>query len=396
MKGFSPSTFRPGRAGWTGRIAAIFLAGFCLAALPRLGAQVPVWKGAGDGLSSAQHELEGPWSVSIVRIERTNTMLRLRPMLAFGDRIGLNTLSEQVDLVPREAGRVLAAINGDFYATENEVLPGDPRGLLIQEGALVSGPVARDCLWITPDGAPRIGTVRSQFTVQAGDSAPESFLLNTDYDGGESVVYTSAARDAIGEDARRGWIVRPANGSVWPEFGPGRRFEGVVQGRMESGKPGPGPAELLIAPSQELRSLLKPGVRVVVSTATEPQLAGVRTAIGGGPALVRRGEVLDIRVNKARERHPRSALGWNETHLFLVAVDGRQPGHSVGMTLPELAAYLQRIGCTEAVNLDGGGSTELILRGRILNSPCYGHERRTASGLAVLLSEPKGSGAKSP
>jgi hypothetical protein len=368
----------------------------CLFAGTDLGAQAPDWRASGDGLSSAQHELEGPWSVSIVRIERTNTMLRLRPMLAFGDRIGLNTLSEQVDLVPSGAGRVLAAINGDFYTTEHEVLPGDPRGLLIQDGLLVSGPVARDCFWVAQDGTPRIGTVRSRFTVQAGDSAPETFGLNTDYDGGESVVYTAAARESLGEDARRGWIVRPADGKAWPEFGPGRRFEGVVRGRLESGRSGPGADELLLAPSQELRPHIKAGARIVVSTATDPQLSGVRTAIGGGPALVRQGEVLDIRVNKARERHPRSALGWNETHLFLVAVDGRQPGHSVGMTLPELAAYLQRIGCTEAVNLDGGGSTELILRGRILNSPCYGHERRTASGLAVLLSEPRGSGAKSP
>jgi exopolysaccharide biosynthesis protein len=92
---------------------------------------------------------------------------------------------------------------------------------------------------------------------------------------------------------------------------------------------------------------------------------------------------------KSNERHPRSALGWNAQYYFLVVVDGRQPDFSDGMTLTELARYLVRLGCEEAMNLDGGGSTELWLRGRILNRPCYGHERRTATGLAVVRTEPR-------
>jgi exopolysaccharide biosynthesis protein len=54
------------------------------------------------------------------------------------------------------------------------------------------------------------------------------------------------------------------------------------------------------------------------------------------------------------------------------------------MTLAELSDFLIGLGCQEAINLDGGGSTELILGDQILNSPCYGRERSTASGLLVV------------
>ena len=84
------------------------------------------------------------------------------------------------------------------------------------------------------------------------------------------------------------------------------------------------------------------------------------------------------------ERHPRSAVGFNQTHIFLVEVDGRQRGLSVGMTLEELGAYMAGIGCDEAINLDGGGSATFWYRGRVVNSPCDGSERPVANGLIVL------------
>ncbi|MBN2321398.1 MAG: phosphodiester glycosidase family protein [Acidobacteria bacterium] len=74
--------------------------------------------------------------------------------------------------------------------------------------------------------------------------------------------------------------------------------------------------------------------------------------------------------------HPRTALGFDDSSawLLLVVVDGRQPGFSEGVTLYELALILQSEGCTQSVNLDGGGSSILLIREsneevRALNSP---------------------------
>jgi exopolysaccharide biosynthesis protein len=76
-------------------------------------------------------------------------------------------------------------------------------------------------------------------------------------------------------------------------------------------------------------------------------------------------------------------MGWNKTHYFLVEVDGRQK-ISAGMTFPELAAYMVKIGCEEAINLDGGGSATIWVYGSVMNSPSEGRERPAANGLVVV------------
>ena len=74
----------------------------------------------------------------------------------------------------------------------------------------------------------------------------------------------------------------------------------------------------------------------------------------------------------------------------MVEVDGRQLDDSVGMTFPELAAYMLKLGCTEAMNFDGGGSATMWAFGRVQNSPSEGQERPSPNSLIVVK---KNSGA---
>jgi exopolysaccharide biosynthesis protein len=146
-----------------------------------------------------------------------------------------------------------------------------------------------------------------------------------------------------------------------------------------------GPALLKTTP------VIEPGAEFSISTVTEPSLRGVRTAISGGPILVRRAKRQRFKApdsdsyefSSVVERHPRSAIGWNENYFFLVTVDGRQKGVSAGMTLDELATYLVELGCQEAMNLDGGGSATLWYDGKVRNHPCDGYEREVANSLIV-------------
>jgi exopolysaccharide biosynthesis protein len=85
-----------------------------------------------------------------------------------------------------------------------------------------------------------------------------------------------------------------------------------------------------------------------------------------------------------RERHPRTAMGWDDQYYYLVEVDGRQKRLSNGMTLNELADFLIGMGCKEAVNFDGGGSSMFWCNGRVVNSPCDKKEREIANALVVL------------
>ncbi len=78
------------------------------------------------------------------------------------------------------------------------------------------------------------------------------------------------------------------------------------------------------------------------------------------------------------------AIGWNEKYLFLVEVDGRQKRLSVGMTLEDLAKFLVKLGCNDAMNFDGGGSATLWFDGQVRNSPCDRMEREIANCLVIV------------
>jgi exopolysaccharide biosynthesis protein len=120
-----------------------------------------------------------------------------------------------------------------------------------------------------------------------------------------------------------------------------------------------------------------------LSTETQPDLRNISTGLGGGPALLKGGQPTQYQSSDAR--HPRSAIGWNDQFLFLVQVDGRQPGISVGMTLGELGTYIAGLGCTEVLNLDGGGSSTLWARGQVMNIPCEGSERPMGNALLISV-----------
>ena len=89
----------------------------------------------------------------------------------------------------------------------------------------------------------------------------------------------------------------------------------------------------------------------------------VRWAVAGFEALVMAGQEVPV---DGRARHPRTAVGLDVTgrRMWWVVVDGRRPGYSEGMTLRELASWMRKRGCHEAVNLDGGGSSVLLMRDR--------------------------------
>jgi exopolysaccharide biosynthesis protein len=113
--------------------------------------------------------------------------------------------------------------------------------------------------------------------------------------------------------------------------------------------------------------------------------------VGGFPLLLHEGhQVGDLEVASrpsfAAARHPRTAVGYDAdgNQLWVMVVDGRQPGHSDGMTLPELTVALQAMGVEEALNLDGGGSTVMVLEGEAVSSPSDAQgERPVVNALAV-------------
>lgn len=114
-----------------------------------------------------------------------------------------------------------------------------------------------------------------------------------------------------------------------------------------------------------------------------------------GPVLVISGETVDLGKNAFNDnRHPRSAVGITaDQHLILLTVDGRN-ARAHGVSLHELAFLLKVLGVSDALNLDGGGSTTLYIRGEgesgVVNYPSdnklfdHGGERKAANAILVF------------
>lgn len=129
---------------------------------------------------------------------------------------------------------------------------------------------------------------------------------------------------------------------------------------------------VLVGPKSQLGKLF--GAEYVdVRINTNPKWENVQHIISGGPYLIKNNEIfIDMTAQKLQAiggRNPRTAVGYTkDDDLILVAVDGRE-GSSVGLTLVELASFMKSLGCTNAINLDGGGSTVMYVNGQIVNRP---------------------------
>jgi Phosphodiester glycosidase len=113
---------------------------------------------------------------------------------------------------------------------------------------------------------------------------------------------------------------------------------------------------------------------------------GVLDTLGGNTRLVRSGRnVAPNGSGYPYTRNPRTGVGKTAAgKVLLVTVDGRQPGYSVGMTFVEFGRLFIRLGASDAMNLDGGGSTEMVVNGEVKNRPSGGHERPQPNALLVL------------
>lgn len=134
------------------------------------------------------------------------------------------------------------------------------------------------------------------------------------------------------------------------------------------------PAEgfVVVGPAQQLDKI-KNDRRIKFEVSTIPNWNNVNHIISGGPYLVKDSQVYvdtaEQKLGAIGGRNPRTAVGYTaDNHLIIVTVDGREKS-SVGMTLYELANFMKSIGCYNAMNLDGGGSTVLYVNGKVVNHP---------------------------
>lgn len=328
----------------------------------------------------------GPWSVHVFKAELNRPDLELHTTLGKSPKLGVNTVAAQMKLLMEQGREPLAAVNGDFFDT-SESYQGAPRDLQITDGQLISAPSGHTCFWLDGQGKPQMTNLISNCHVTSPDGKATPFNLNQARPNDGAVLYTpvlTSTHTSGGVEL----ILERKPGCNWLPLKAGEKYQARVKEVRTTGDT-PIPADsLVLSLGPKLAGwpgTIKAGSVLELSTDMIPGVSNIKTAVGGGPVLVRDGK--PGHWGGLQLRNPRTAVGWNQKYLFLVEVDGRQRISS-GMTFPELADYLVKLGCDNAMNLDGGGSSTLWALGSVRNSPSEGHERQSANNLVVLKTKP--------
>lgn len=118
----------------------------------------------------------------------------------------------------------------------------------------------------------------------------------------------------------------------------------------------------------------------------------VKQAVSGGPYLVKNGTIFIDKQHFTSsllwKKEPRTAVGFTKAgNLIFITVDGRYENHSQGATLPELAKLMLDYGAVEAINLDGGSSTQMVINGKIVNKPVVKGGSKVNNALVIKIKE---------
>jgi hypothetical protein len=288
---------------------------------------------------------------------------------------------------------VAGGVNADFFLFAP---PGVPQGAHVQDGRVIAGPAARPTLALDSTGTPWIGVLRTGGRVAVGG---ESVPLDGWNRGSAAGVALFDRTWGARTDSMPGRLLVAARVLGDPRAA---TLTVVVAG-VDSGATAAIPEHgvvLAVGPrAPEALRARAAALRVGADTLrVERALApvGPRQVVGGLPVLMRDGAIDPIVDSSGaasfRGANPRTAVGIGAggRRLLLVTVDGRQAGYSTGTSLRETAELMRALGARDAINLDGGGSTTMVVRDaaggfRIANRPSdAAGERPVANALAVV------------
>ena len=355
----------------------------------------------------------GPWIINVLRIDLRRSGIEIKTARAHAQLRSRERLSDMVKRAEAAGTVVVAAINADFFNLKS----GESENNQVIDGEWWKGVKVTDSPYDT------FRNPHAQFGV---DSARRPMIDRFQFDG-IALTRTAAipliALNAIPTGPQEGAaFYTPRFGATAPVIGPvdsskhaveavftaaGHRQDTALYVRRgvaakAGGSAIPADGAVLTAYGPRSKDIIAIGdgetLKVVLGAATAvARPVPFAQLVGGWPQIIRDG--VNIAGNaaategalssNAEVRHPRSAIGFSKDSatLFLVVVDGRSR-QSVGMTLLELADYMRSLGAYHALNFDGGGSSTMIVLGKIVNAPSDVTLEREI-GNAVLITRPK-------
>ncbi|HHU56570.1 MAG TPA: phosphodiester glycosidase family protein [Acholeplasmataceae bacterium] len=299
--------------------------------------------------------------------------------------------------------RVIAAINGDFFdiqATKN--FPRTPSGMHVSGGNFYKSS-ATNTVGFKNDGSdkPLLGNVKAERTAKMQlDIYNENNEIIKEFEidkinespGANEIAIYFAVRDAnkkpIAINVENGFIVENADYAL-PHSETDFYGLGTIS-KVGSETLGDGQFAI-VSNNQELTEALAVGVKIRAQYEFVGAFEGIEDAIGVGETILYNGE----RKGSDTVRHPRTMVGVREDGtIIMTVVDGRQGSKNMyGATSYEMAAILKHYGAVEGYNLDGGGSSTMVILKDgeyvVMNSPSDGYERSDSNCILITAKIPE-------
>lgn len=341
---------------------------------------------------ASKDELTGPWFINVLRIDLSRATLKI--VHALDEGVGLETVSSMATRY-----RATAAINGGYFRTTG-TYRGESIGLLLLDGKLISEPNndRAEVGLISAGNNTEVvfGHLRFSGQISVGRTRHSVQGLNRPLSPDELIVFTP--------EFHRTSLTNPGGIEVVV-----RRNIVVAVGDLKGSSQIPSDGYVVSAVGsarQWVKNHLRKGSRLMFSwrlSSLEPNVVDndeekwrrAYSIVGAGPQLIKAGKVAitdkeeKMSPTFRTDRHPRTAIAKLESgKLLLLTVDGRQPGVSAGMSLNMLADLLLEFGAVEVINLDGGGSTAMVVRDKLVNRPSDQTGERPVSDAILVFSKP--------
>ncbi len=312
------------------------------------------------------------------------------PFITNGSKLfGTTAISAESKRLEEKGLEIIAGSNADFYSLQTGV----PMSNAIVDGKILTkDATGQDAIGILPDGSAFISyfSLNSVLTKEDG-SEVNIYNINKYRQPYAAYMMTNDFSDKT-QNTTEGIDV--VLGSVEGEMKIGTKLTAVVEAVNEESGSAPIPDGKIVitvdknAPKEFYEPLasLNVGEKVTISFSAEGDKRWNEVSVGMGSVGGRLLIGGEVNPNLGTGAAPRTAIGIrNDGSIVLYSIDGRQTGYSYGVQLKTLAKRMQELGCVEAINLDGGGSTQMIIQhpgyedSSLVNKPSDGNERKVST-----------------
>lgn len=344
---------------------------------------------------------ETPLGIYVLKVDLKNKNIRMKSVLAQDNFNGLEPVSSMSKRQDKPGHKVVGGINGDFYVGST------PVGMGVIDDHILKSSGGRTSIIFEKNNSPQIGIFSIQIHLSGSKGSDLNIdALNNPAGKPDAVLYTEIFGERTKDTDSRFYLILDPKGQNVPS-------KGTLKLKIDGSRL---PGENNLIPGGKFILSVKDDLSGSVERIAEekeltlhisilPGSHKIDTAISGGPQIISQGKICvgqgreGFRKGFSSEKHPRTAVGYTQDRRFLImmVVDGRRPDYSRGVDLIELAELMLSFECYDAVNMDGGGSSTMVINNEVVNQPSdFIGPRPVANCLLVVNIEPEENKIKNP